>query len=69
MYLCKQFGTQAYMTSKKKKKQHWFVPAGLEPTEMDLKIMEWEAKGKLVPTRNLIKTKEQIEGVLFVSAH
>ena len=52
------------MTSKKKKKKpHWFVPAGLEPTEMDLKIMEWEAKGKLVPTRNLIKTPEQIEGI------
>ena len=30
---------------------------------MDLKIMEWEAKGKLVPTRSLIKTKEQIEGI------
>lgn len=51
------------MNSKKKKKQRWFVPAGLEPTEMDLKIMEWEAKGKLVPTPNLIKTKEQIEGI------
>ena len=52
------------MTSKKKKKkQHWFVPAGLEPTEMDRKIMAWEAKGKLVPTRDLIKTKEQIAGI------
>ena len=30
---------------------------------MDLKIMEWEAKGKLVPTPDLIKTHEQIEGI------
>jgi len=52
------------MSSKRKKqKQRWFVPAGLEPTEMDLKIMEWEAKGKLVPTPDLIKTHEQIEGI------
>lgn len=28
-----------------------------------MRIMEWEAKGKLVPTRDLIKTKEQIEGI------
>ena len=26
-------------------------------------MMYWENKGKLVPTRNLIKTKEQIEGI------
>ena len=51
------------MTKKKKKGPRWFVPAGLEPTEMDLRIMEWEAKGKLVPTRDLIKTPEQIEGI------
>lgn len=30
---------------------------------MDLKIMEWERKGKLVPTRELVKTPEQIEGI------
>ncbi len=39
------------------------MPAGLEPTEMDLKIMEWQEKGKRVPTRDLIKTNEQIEGI------
>lgn len=48
---------------KKNKKQRWFVPAGLEPTEMDRRILYWQEKGKLVPTRNLIKTKEQIEGI------
>jgi methionyl aminopeptidase len=30
---------------------------------MDKKIMYWEDKGKLVPTRDLIKTPEQIEGI------
>lgn len=51
------------MSAKKKIKQRWFVPAGLEPTEMDKKIMEWQEKGKIVPTRDLIKTHEQIEGI------
>lgn len=51
------------MVARKKIKQQWFVPAGLEPTEMDLKIMEWQEKGKRVPTRDLIKTNEQIEGI------
>lgn len=51
------------MSTKKKIKQRWFVPAGLEPTEMDQKIMEWQEKGKIVPTRDLIKTHEQIEGI------
>lgn len=51
------------MSAKKKIKQRWFVPAGLEPTEMDQKIMEWQEKGKIVPTRDLIKTHEQIEGL------
>lgn len=51
------------MSAKKKIKQRWFVPAGLEPTEMDQKIMECQEKGKIVPTRDLIKTHEQIEGI------
>lgn len=51
------------MSAKKKIKQRWFVPAGLEPTKMDQKIMEWQEKGKIVPTRDLIKTHEQIEGI------
>ena len=42
------------MSAKKKIKQRWFVPAGLEPTEMDQKIMEWQEKGKIVPTRDQI---------------
>ena len=46
-----------------KKKRRWHCLPGQEPTEMDKKIMFWEAKGKEVPTRNLIKTPEQIAGI------
>ena len=45
------------------KKKRWHCLPGQEPTEMDLKIMAFEKKGKLVPTRDLIKTPEQIEGI------
>lgn len=45
------------------KKRRWHCLPGQEPTEMDRKIMFWESKNKLVPTRNLIKTPEQIEGI------
>lgn len=47
----------------KKNKARWFVPEGLEPTERDRRILYWQERGKLVPTRNLIKTAEQIEGI------
>ena len=45
------------------KKRRWHCLSGQEPTEMDKTIMYWENKGKLVPTRDLIKTPEQIEGI------
>ena len=45
------------------KQQRWHCLPGQEPTEMDLKIMALEKKGKLVPTRDMIKTPEQIEGI------
>ena len=45
------------------KKKRWHLIPGQEPTQMDRIIMEWEKKGKLVPTRDLIKTPEQIEGI------
>ena len=32
-------------------------------TELDKRVMYWESKGKEVPTRDLIKTPEQIEGI------
>lgn len=44
-------------------KRRWRLLPGVEPTEMDRKIMYWENKGKEVPTRKLIKTEEQIAGI------
>ncbi|MBQ0074730.1 MAG: type I methionyl aminopeptidase [Prevotella sp.] len=45
------------------KKKRWHCIPGQELTQMDKTIMYWENKGKLVPTRDLIKTPEQIEGI------
>ena len=45
------------------KKRRWHVLSGQQPSELDKKVMYWEGKGKLVPTRDLIKTDEQIEGI------
>ena len=44
-------------------KKRWHAVSGQPLTEMDKKVMYWENKGKLVPTRELIKTSEQIEGI------
>lgn len=39
------------------------MPKGQALTEMDEIILEWQARGYLVPTRELIKTAEQVEGI------
>lgn len=44
-------------------KKRWHAISGQPLTEMDKQVMYWENKGKLVPTRELIKTPEQIEGI------
>ena len=41
----------------------WIVPEGTSPTELDLKVLEYQEKGFIVPSRQLIKTPEQIEGI------
>ena len=46
-----------------KKKRRWHCLSGQEPTELDKKVMYWENKGKEVPTRDLIRTPEEIEGI------
>lgn len=46
-----------------KRKARWSVPQGETPTEMDLRIMEAQARGKCVPTRELVKTPAEIEGI------
>ncbi len=45
------------------KKRRWHLLPGGEITELDKRVMYWEHKGKTVPTRDLIKTPEQIEGI------
>lgn len=47
----------------RKIKTNWIVPKGQALTEMDEIILDWQARGYLVPTRELIKTPEQIEGI------
>jgi len=47
----------------RKIKNNWIVVPGQPITEMDEIILDYQAKGYLVPTRSLIKTPEQIEGI------
>ena len=51
------------MNGKKKTKRIWTVPRGQEPTELDRRVMEYEARGCLVPRRRLILNDEQIAGI------
>lgn len=42
---------------------NWQLIPGLPETDMDRRILEYQNRGKLCPTRDLIKTREQIEGI------
>lgn len=46
-----------------KRRKRWHCLPGVPLTDLDKKVMYWENKGKLVPTKELIKTPEQIEGI------
>ncbi|MBP3756981.1 MAG: type I methionyl aminopeptidase [Prevotella sp.] len=41
----------------------WHIEKGQPLTELDKKVLYWQDKGKEVPSRELIKTPEQIEGI------
>ena len=43
--------------------RNWHVKSGQPLTELDKRILSFQNKGHLVPTRDLIKTPEQIEGI------
>lgn len=45
------------------KKLKWSIIPGQELTEMDKKILYWQNRSKKVPSRELVKTPEQIEGI------
>ena len=47
----------------KRIKRNWHVPAGHSLTELDKKVLSFQNRGEIVPTRELIKTPEQIEGI------
>lgn len=47
----------------KKYPRNWSVPRGVELTDFDRKILNFQNRGHLVPKRCLIKTPEQIEGI------
>ena len=47
----------------RRRKQNWYVPKGQEPTDFDKRILSYQNRGEIVPTRQLIKTPEQIEGI------
>jgi len=49
------------------KKKRWHCFPGQPITELDKQVMYWENKGKLVPTRDMIKTPEQIAGIRIAS--
>lgn len=47
----------------RKRRRLWTVPEGVEPTEVERRVMAAEESGAEVPSRKLIKTEEQIEGI------
>ena len=46
-----------------RRKNNWKVPKGAELTELDKRVLYFQNKGHLVPSRKLIKSAEQIEGI------
>ena len=47
----------------KKKKANWTLIPGQPFTEMDRRILSFQERGKLCPSRSMIKTPEQIDGI------
>lgn len=46
-----------------RQRKNWKIPKGVEPTELDNKMLAFQEQGFLVPFRTMIKTPEQIEGI------
>lgn len=63
MYFCSENRKYTITVSKKKIKKNWIVPEGVKPTDLDLRVLALQEEGYLVPTKKLIKTPEQIEGI------
>lgn len=61
-FLCK-FAHQINYIMFKNRSNNWRVPKGQELTELDKKVLFYQNQGHLVPSKKLIKTPEQIEGI------
>ena len=48
---------------KRKIKKNWIIPDDTEPSDLDRRVMALQDAGFTVPSRKLIKTPEQIEGI------
>lgn len=48
---------------RRKIRRNWIVPEGVELTDLDRKILAFQEEGFWLPSRKLIKTPEQIEGI------
>ncbi|MGM9712844.1 MAG: type I methionyl aminopeptidase [Prevotella sp.] len=46
-----------------KTRHRWSIEPGQTLTEMDKEILYWQNRGKSVPSRDLVKTPSQIEGI------
>ncbi len=60
---CIQFSLLLQLIMIKFKKRRWHILKDEPLTEMDRIIMNYENHGRLVPTRELIRTPEEIEGI------
>ena len=45
-------------------KQRWTIPPGEPLSSIDRRALEMQSQGFLLPTRDMIKTPEQIEGIM-----
>lgn len=45
----------------KRNKINWRVPKGMELTELDKKVLYYQDRGHLVPSRELIKTPNRLK--------
>lgn len=58
-FVCRNFAHKITFMRRK----GWKIPKGAEITDFDRRIIGFQNRGCLVPSRDLIKTPEQIEGI------
>lgn len=58
-FVCRNFAHKITFMRRK----GWKIPNGVEITDFDRRIIDFQNRGCLVPSRDLVKTPEQIEGI------